>query len=216
MNIVWDLLNIIGISAFALSGVLVALEEKYDLMGVYVLGFATAFGGGAIRNLLIGVPVSTLWEQGTLFTIAFIVMTIAFFTPKHWLPSWKKWGDFFDAIGLSAFAIQGAIFATNMGHPLSAVIAAAVFTGTGGGIVRDILAGRKPLVLRKEIYILWAVLGGFVIGMGWATSNIHFIVLFLVITGLRMLSLQFNWQIPVNNSNITLEDEKKEHNKSRG
>ncbi|MDQ0256856.1 putative membrane protein YeiH [Evansella vedderi] len=193
----WEILNIIGTVAFALSGVVVALEEEYDLMGVYVLGFATAFGGGAIRNLLIGIPVSALWEQGTLFTIAIIVMTVAFLVPRIWLQLWKKWGVFFDAIGLAAFAIQGALFATSMGHPMSAVIAAAVLTGTGGGMIRDVLAGRKPLVLRKEIYIVWAALGGFVIGMGWITSNFAIGALFISIIVLRMLSVHYNWKVPV-------------------
>lgn len=129
----WDILNIIGTIAFALSGVIVAMEEDYDLLGVYILGFVTAFGGGAVRNLLIGVPVSALWEQGNLFTIAFIVMTLAFLLPNLWLTQWGKWGIFFDAIGLAAFAVQGAIYAAEMNHPLSAVIAAAALTGAGGG-----------------------------------------------------------------------------------
>lgn len=79
----WDILNIIGTIAFALSGVNVAMEEKYDLMGVYVLGFAAAFGGGAVRNLFIGLPVSALWEQGYLFTTAFIIMTAAFLQRRY-------------------------------------------------------------------------------------------------------------------------------------
>ncbi|MCD8510435.1 MAG: trimeric intracellular cation channel family protein [Bacillus sp. (in: Bacteria)] len=199
----WEILNVIGTVAFALSGVLVALEEKYDLMGAYVLGFAAAFGGGAIRNLLIGLPVSALWAQGTLFTIAMIVMTIAFFLPRFWLSYWKKWGVLFDAIGLAAFSIQGALFAVSMGHPLSAVIAASVLTGTGGGMIRDVLAGRKPLVLRKEIYIVWAALGGLLIGLGWVQSTGTIIVLFTAIIVLRMLSVHYQWMLPVNPTSST-------------
>ena len=193
----WEVLNIIGTIAFALSGVIVAMNEKYDLMGVYVLGFAAAFGGGAIRNLLIGIPVSALWEQGNLFTTAMIVMTLAFFTTSMWISLWEKWGIFFDAIGLSAFAIQGAMYAASMGHPMSAVIAAAVLTGTGGGIIRDVLAGRKPLVLREEIYILWAVLGGFIIGMNWVQSTWGIAILFACLVLFRVLSVHNKWKLPV-------------------
>lgn len=57
----WEVLSIIGIVAFAISGAIVAMEEEYDILGVYILGIVTAFGGGAIRNLLIGLPVSALW-----------------------------------------------------------------------------------------------------------------------------------------------------------
>src|SRR5690625_6697373 len=105
------------------------MEVKYDLMGIYILGFVTAFGGGAIRNLLIGVPITTLWEQGNLFIIAFIIMTVAFFLPSFLFHTWERWGVFFDAIGLGAFAIQGAIYAAEMNLPISASIVAAALTG---------------------------------------------------------------------------------------
>ncbi|WP_078553324.1 trimeric intracellular cation channel family protein [Bacillus alkalicellulosilyticus] len=192
----WEILNIIGTIAFALSGVIVAMEEEYDLLGVYILGFVTAFGGGAIRNLLIGVPVSALWDQGNLFTIAIIVMTLAFFLPTFWISQWMKWGLLFDAIGLSAFAIQGAMFATSMNHPLSAVIVAAALTGAGGGMIRDVLAGRKPLFLRSEIYIVWAMVAGLLIGIGWSTSFLGIAALLLLIVALRMLSVYYNWRLP--------------------
>ena len=74
----WEVLSIIGTVAFAISGAIVAMEEEYDILGVYILGIVTAFGGGAIRNLLIGVPVSALWEQGSLFLIALVSITIVF------------------------------------------------------------------------------------------------------------------------------------------
>ncbi|WP_029946051.1 trimeric intracellular cation channel family protein, partial [Bacillus subtilis] len=162
----WELLSVIGIIAFAVSGAIVAMEEEYDILGVYILGIVTAFGGGAIRNLLIGVPVSALWEQGAYFQIALLSITIVFLFPKLLLKHWNKWGNLSDAIGLAAFAIQGALYAVKMGHPLSAVIVAAVLTGSGGGIIRDLLAGRKPLVLKAEIYAVWAALGGLIVGLG--------------------------------------------------
>lgn len=74
----WEVLSIIGIVAFAISGAIVAMEEEYDILGVYILGIVTAFGGGAIRNLLIGLPVSALWSQGKMFTIALVSITIVF------------------------------------------------------------------------------------------------------------------------------------------
>ncbi|MFC0470237.1 trimeric intracellular cation channel family protein [Halalkalibacter kiskunsagensis] len=192
----WDILTIIGTIAFALSGALVAMEEDYDLMGVYILGLVTAFGGGAVRNLLIGIPISALWEQGSLFIIAIVVMSIAFVFPSLLVNHWVKFGLLFDAIGLAAFAIQGALYATEMGHPLSAVIVAAALTGTGGGMIRDVLAGRKPLFLQKEIYIVWAMIAGVIIGLNLITSSIGLIVLFLAVIVLRMMSVYYKWQLP--------------------
>ena len=72
----WDVFSVIGTIAFAISGAIVAMEEEYDLFGVYILGIVTAFGGGAIRNLLIGLPVSTLWSQDMMFQIALAAITL--------------------------------------------------------------------------------------------------------------------------------------------
>ncbi len=193
----WEVLSMIGTIAFAVSGAIVAMEEEYDILGVYILGIVTAFGGGAIRNLLIGVPVSALWEQGLFFQIALLSITAVFLFPSNLLKHWQKWGNLFDAIGLSAFAIQGAIYAANMNHPLSAVIVAAVLTGIGGGIIRDLLAGRKPIVLRSEIYAVWAILAGVIIGLKIASSSWELYTLFILVTVLRVLSYTFDWKLPI-------------------
>ncbi|MEK3808840.1 trimeric intracellular cation channel family protein [Bacillus sp. FSL H8-0547] len=192
----WEVLSIIGTIAFAVSGAIVAMEEEYDILGVYILGIVTAFGGGAIRNILIGVPVSALWEQGTLFQIALVAMTTVFLFPNNLLKHWQKWGNFTDAIGLSAFAIQGALYAAEMNHPISAVVVAAVLTGSGGGIVRDLLAGRKPLVLKSEIYAVWAVLAGLIIGFDLAQSPVQLYTLFILLVVCRVLSYTNKWQLP--------------------
>lgn len=192
----WDIFNVIGTIAFALSGAFIAIQVKYDLLGVYFLAFVTAFGGGAIRNLLIGVPVSVLWEQGFLFTIVIIVVTALLFFPKVLLKYWNKWGHFFDAIGLAAFAIQGALFATGMGHNFSAILVASLLTGTGGGIIRDVLAGIKPLIFREDIYATWALVVGLVVGLGIAAQTWQLVILFVIVVVLRILSFIYRWRLP--------------------
>lgn len=196
-NMTWDVMTIIGTVAFAISGAIVAMEEDYDILGVYILGLVTAFGGGAIRNLLIGVPVSALWEQGSMFQVAMLSITLLFLFPNRLLKHWKRWGNFFDAIGLAAFAIQGAIYATEMNHPISAVVVAAVLTGSGGGMIRDLLAGRKPVVLQSEIYAVWAALAGLAIGFSIITKPLGLYSLFIIIVTLRMTSLIYKWRLPV-------------------
>lgn len=192
----WDILNIIGTIAFAVSGAIIAMYEDYDILGVLVLGFTTAFGGSTIRNLLLGVPVESIWMQETLFIVIFVLLIGLFLLPYKWLLFWNKWNVLFDAIGLAAFSIQGALTAMAFGAPLIAVVVAAILTGSGGGVIRDIFAGRKPLIFRKEIYALWAAVGGLCIGLGfisgpWLTGG-----LFVVIVGLRMLSVQYDWHLP--------------------
>lgn len=193
----WDVFSIIGTIAFAISGAIVAMEEEYDLFGVYLLGIVTAFGGGAVRNLLIGLPVSTLWSQEMMFQIAILAITIFFLIPHHLIKHWNRWGNFTDAIGLSAFAIQGAIYAVKLELPISAVIVAAVLTGAGGGIIRDLLARRKPLVLQDEIYAVWAAGAGVIIGLNFMDGDLFLYTLFIVITALRVLSYMKHWKLPV-------------------
>ncbi|GIP19904.1 MULTISPECIES: trimeric intracellular cation channel family protein [Paenibacillus] len=193
---IFDIFSIIGTIAFAMSGAFVAMEEEYDILGVLVLGLVTAFGGGIIRNVLIGVPVTTLWTQGDLIILANLSVFVAFVLPLKWIHHWKRTEALFDAIGLSAFAIQGALYATKMHHPMSAVIVAAVLTGIGGGIIRDLLAGRKPLVLRDEIYAVWAMVGGAVVGFGIAQNTWQLLLLFAAVVLFRMLSVHYKWKLP--------------------
>jgi len=178
-----------------MSGAIVAMEEDYDVLGVYFLALVTAFGGGATRNLLIGVPISALWDQGSLFVYALIVATIIFLLPNLWFHFIKSW-TLFDAMGLAAFAIQGALYAIDMGHPISAVITAALLTGSGGGLIRDLLAGRKPIIFRDVIYALWAMFGGLMIGLGWPASGWPLFTLLGLIVLLRMVSVYFQWRLP--------------------
>lgn len=193
----WDFFNSMAIIAFAFSGAIVALQEKYDIFGVYVLGLAASFGGGYIRCVLMGLPVKPIWEQGSLLYIALVSITIIYMLPKKWLDSWNRWNDFFDAVGLSAFAIQGAIFALSFHLPLGAVILSSIVTGIGGGMLRDVLARRKPMILQQEIYAVWAILVGIVIGLRWVDPNnvVELYSLFVVVTILRMLSIVYKWHL---------------------
>ncbi|WP_042461856.1 trimeric intracellular cation channel family protein [Neobacillus dielmonensis] len=195
----WDIFNIIGTIAFALSGGIIASEEDYDLIGYYALGFITAFGGGAVRNLLIGVPVSALWSQGSLFLITFILITVLYFLPINKLVNWKYWSFSFgllDAIGLSAFAIQGALYAKNLGLPTSAMIVAALLTGVGGGIIRDALSKRQPFVFKYELYAFWTILAGMILSFQIVDKDIYYYFLFVIVVLLRMLSIKYHWHIP--------------------
>ena len=192
----WDVFSLIGTVAFAISGAIVAMEEEYDLFGVYILGIVTAFGGGAIRNILIGLPVSTLWNQELMFQFALLAITVFFLIPHHLFKQWSRWGYVTDAIGLSAFAIQGAMHAVHLELPIVAVIVAAVLTGAGGGVVRDLLAGRRPIILRHEIYAVWAASAGFLIGLEIFKGDLFLYFLFVSITVLRVCSYTKGWSLP--------------------
>ncbi|OLZ08135.1 trimeric intracellular cation channel family protein [Sulfobacillus thermosulfidooxidans] len=193
----WDILNILGTMAFAISGALVAIEENYDIFGIFVLSFITAFGGGAIRNLLIGLPLQLLWSQSALFKTALLTTLVILLLPTIWLKRWPLILIFFDAVGLGAYAIEGALYAVSAHHGLATVIVAATLTGIGGGMLRDVLAGRKPFVLQHdEYYAIWTILGGMAIGLKWVQSPVQLYILLGSIVSLRMISVIFHWRVP--------------------
>ncbi|WP_042455118.1 trimeric intracellular cation channel family protein [Neobacillus dielmonensis] len=192
----WDVLNMIGTVAFAISGAMIAMEEDFDLLGIFVLGLTTAFGGGMIRNVLIGIPVETIWTQYHLFDIAFISIIVVFLLPNMVTRYWNKWGTFFDSIGLAAFSIQGANYAVQSGAPLSAILIASTLTGAGGGLIRDLLARRKPMIFYSEIYAAWGILAGLTIGLHWVHGTSEIMTLLIIIVSLRMCSVIFNWKLP--------------------
>lgn len=147
-------LSVIGSVAFAVSGAIVAMEEDYDIFGILVLGFITAFAGGMIRNLIVGLPVGAVWHQTASFAAALGAMVLAMVLPAGWLRWGWKLMAVFDAAGLSTFAVEGAVYAERAHVPAVTVIVAALMTGIGGGVVRDLLAHRKPLVLRSDAYAI--------------------------------------------------------------
>ncbi|MFE4522948.1 trimeric intracellular cation channel family protein [Cytobacillus firmus] len=107
-----------------------------------------------------------------------------------------KW-SIFDSIGLSAFAVQGAMYAQSIDLPIFAVMFSAAITGAGGGMIRDVLAQRKPIVLRDEVYLLWAIFAGFIIGLDWLSKSYHFYILFTVNLILRGISHHYSWKLPI-------------------
>ena len=193
---IMDLFSIIGTISFSVQGGLIAMRKKYDLFAVYLFVMITAFGGGALRHVILGESDYDLWNQNQLFWVATISITVTLFFPKFFEKSDRWWSIVLDAIGVIAFAIQGSISAVNMELPASAVVVAALITATGGGVFRDILSQRKPILLGENIYTLWIFLIGLIIGMRWATANIHFLILYIVFTTLRLLSYFYNWIIP--------------------
>ncbi len=117
-----------------------------------------------------------------LFCHRFSIHHHRFCFPTNLSKHWDRWGNLSDAIGLSAFAIQGAMYAVELNHPISAIIVSAALTGCGGGILRDVLAGKKAIGLQKEIYAVWAIIAGLALGSGVLSQSWQLYSLFAVIT----------------------------------
>jgi uncharacterized membrane protein YeiH len=191
----WLVLHVIGIIAYAASGAFVALAARFSFIGVYVLGLTTSFGGAVIRNLIIGIPISRLWDRFTFITVL-VTLTIIVFLPIKWISHRKRWGLFFDSIGLASFAIQGALAATKVYDNLGITILASMFTGVGGGMIRDLLVGRKPLALREEIHAVLTILCAVCIWLNW-TTPIQLTLIVIIVVTTRMLAIRYKWKFPL-------------------
>lgn len=197
-DIRWVIINVLGTIAFSISGALVAIDEDFDLLGAYILGFITAFGGGITRNLVIGIPVEYTWDQNELFLVAFVTISIVYFIPRDF------WGErsinmgfvYSDALALAAFALQGAHLAMREQATFVGVIIAGMLTGTGGGVIRDVLANRKPLIFQDEIYAVWTLLGTIPTYFAYPLTNFQMAIIMMVIVFLRVTSLKYKWRLP--------------------
>lgn len=165
----FQILEYIGIFAFALNGAFVGIEYKFDYFGIPFLAIITAMGGGILRDVSLGNTPPIAFTNIVYVSIAVGVaaLCILFFfllrkklTNRH-LPKIVTVINIFDAIGLAVFTVSGAQIAINSGESVSllTVVFSSTLSAIGGGIIRDVIANRKPLVLRKEIYAIAAILG---------------------------------------------------------
>ena len=150
-----------GTFAFAVSGATAAIRSRFDLFGIFVLAFATAIGGGTIRDLLIGnLPVNWLTDTVAIMSvIAGFLFTLIIYRRMKKLEGWLFT---FDAAGLGLFTVVGTQIGLEAGMSVGISIALGTITGCFGGVLRDVLAGDKPLIFQKEIYALAAVTGGII------------------------------------------------------
>lgn len=153
-------LNIIGVIAFSLSGVLKGLKHQLDIFGIIVLGTITATGGGIIRDILLNRTPRTIVNEGDIYLS--IVISIIGYLIAHNLHSLGKLIVITDALGLAVFVIIGAeaAFTSNEKIGLMGTALMATLTGVGGGIIRDSLVREIPIVLKEDLYATLCIVGG--------------------------------------------------------
>ena len=162
------IIELIGIVAFAISGAIVGIKKGFDIFGIIVLGVITAVGGGAVRDVILGILPPAMFRNSIYVFVAFLTSFIAFLAGTVATVKFKKnkqffkdMVNFFDAIGLGVFAVTGTNTAIVNGFADNAFLAifVGVITGIGGGMLRDIMAGKVPFVLYKDIYASAAIVG---------------------------------------------------------
>ena len=211
MNIhlsVFFMIEIVGTIAFACSGALVAIKKNLDLLGVIVLGVTTAVGGGMLRDLLIGIHPPALFVNPVYVLAAFVAVLILFafvryrrITMEALSSLWyERAMNLLDAIGLGAFTVVGidTAIGAGFGGYKFLMIFLGVITGVGGGILRDMMAGETPAVLRKHVYACASLAGAVsyvalrnVMDNGW-----DMILSALLVVVIRVLARHYRWNLP--------------------
>ncbi len=191
-------LDILGTIAFAISGALVAIHKKLDPFGVLIIAFATAIGGGTLRDVLIGRnPVG--WMQDLNYVYAILATTTFTIIFRKKISAFNKSLFLFDTIGLGIFTIIG----TEMGieydlHPLVS-IALGTITATFGGVIRDILCNEIPVIFRKEIYASACIIGAITFILLQGTNlpvNAVYIITISIVILIRLIAVKFKLSLP--------------------
>ncbi len=197
-QLLFNLVDLAGTFAFAISGATAARRCNLDLFGILAIAYITACGGGIARDLCIGaIPPAGLSDWRYLLTA--IVAALLTIVAYRWVERLTYPVRLFDAMGLGLFAVYGAHKALLFGHNAEVAILLGMITAIGGGMARDVLLARVSVVLQREIYALAAFVGAALTVIGehydwpavWATW-----LPILVCFALRFLSLHYHWNLP--------------------
>lgn len=197
-------LEMIGTVAFAISGAMVALKKNMDIFGVAILGIVTAVGGGAIRDVVLGITPPTMFQTPVYALVATVVSIIVFIpairrllTRNHRV--YEIVMRVMDALGLGIFTVMGIDRAHSVGeYNLFLLVFVGVITGVGGGLMRDIMAGNTPYIFVKHIYACASIAGALACALLWeplGAVTAMFVGASLVLV-IRLLAAHFKWSLP--------------------
>ncbi|MGJ8592427.1 MAG: trimeric intracellular cation channel family protein [Aquaticitalea sp.] len=194
----FQVIDILGTIAFAISGVSVAMNKRMDAFGLLIIAFVTSIGGGTVRDLLIGqTPVAWMTNMTYVYVIlASTVFTIIFQRKINYL---RMSLFLFDTIGIGLYTVVGIEKGLNAGlHPIIC-IALGTMTACFGGVIRDILCNEIPVIFRKEVYATACISGGvvyFLLRKFPIDDNIVFIIAGAVVITVRLIAVKFKISLP--------------------
>ncbi|WP_397363199.1 trimeric intracellular cation channel family protein [Olleya sp. R77988] len=192
------ILDILGTIAFAISGVLIALNKRMDAFGILIIAFVTAVGGGTLRDVLIGeTPVS--WMKDMTFIYVVIASTIFAIVFRSKIDYLRKSLFLFDTIGIGLYTVVGVEKGISAGlHPIICVFLGTI-SACFGGVIRDILCNEIPVIFRKEVYATACILGGatyFLVSYLPIASDFVFVIAGTVVIAIRLIAVKFKVSLP--------------------
>lgn len=198
MDSVIQLVDVLAVAVFAITGALAAAERKLDILGFILFGTITGIGGGTARDLLLGTD-DIFWIADTRYLWVCIGASAAawFFAPL--LNSLHRVLVWADAVGIALFSVLGTIKAQQWGAPAVVAVVMGMMTATFGSILRDTLLNQEPVLLGPEIYVTAALLGSvsYLILQGLPqTSALAMPVAIGLAFALRAAAIQFDLRLP--------------------
>ena len=192
--------EIIGTVAFALSGFYVAVKDKLDLLGIFIASFLTALGGGLVRDMIADrAPYTFTHMLPSILVITVILVSILLKLHEKSEIEKKLYFIISDTLGLVSFSISGALVGLHVGFNFFGVILLALLTAVGGGVMRDILLNRVPILLTSEFYGSVSLLVGAILFGLYQWDMIGFVPLMIVFAlgvALRLVAYYKSWQLP--------------------
>lgn len=195
---VLNLIDILGTFAFAVSGTFSALERKLDPFGTLIIAFVTAIGGGTLRDVLVGnFPVNWLHNGTTMLVILLAsIITMLF---GSYLKHLTAALFLFDALGLGLFTIVGLEIGLKYGLNPSVCVALGTITACFGGVIRDVLLNKVPLIFMREIYALACIIGGSTYYLLYQTQldkNLSKVICIVLIFLIRFIAVRYKLALP--------------------
>ncbi len=199
------ILELIGTVAFAISGAMTALKKNMDIFGVAILGLTTAVGGGALRDILLGITPPVMFREPVYALLAIFVSVVVFIPSVRRLLTrrqslYERMMLVMDSIGLGIFTVVGinTAYGVSDDFNLFLLIFVGTVTGVGGGVLRDVLAGNTPYIFVKHIYACASIVGAILCAalrasLGEAASVIIGASAVIII---RLLAAHYKWSLP--------------------
>ena len=192
------IIEMLGTVAFAISGIRLAAAKRFDWFGAYVVGLITAIGGGTLRDVLLDINV--FWMDNWSYMAVTGLSLAAVIIFQRALVGGMRTLFIFDAIGLALFVVVGIQKTLMAGYPMWVAVVMGIITGSFGGVTRDILINEEPLFFRKDIYATACLAGGIAywnISLAGMPELVPQISCAIVVIGLRVLAVRYNWSLPI-------------------
>lgn len=190
--------DILGTIAFAISGVMVAMDKRLDVFGVFIIGFVTAVGGGTLRDVLIG-QTPMFWLQDLTYIVTIVGAVFAAILFRSRLSYFKRSLLLFDTLGIGLYTLVGVEKGLSVGLSPVMCIALGTITACFGGVTRDILCNEIPVIFRKEIYATACILGGigfFVLRQLPFAETYAYAAAILIVIAIRLMAVKFKLALP--------------------